>query len=491
MSANRLIEPSHVNGRERRKTMLVPVAYSESVMPALRLTRSSNVARRIAKWLFSLLVVTIALMAFAPWQQSINGSGNVLAYSPEQRPQVIEATIYGRIVRWGEGVYENTEVVEGQFIAEIRDLDEQYAARLESKLANSELAVEAAQRQLDADEQALETTKTILVQYQKNVDSYKKVKEEIAKAQDAYVKMAEAKVSAKQQELDEYEADIPQLEPELKRMQILHREGNIALQKVQEVQAKLTKAEEKVDQAEEYVKAAEFELEGKQRDRIAYIGKAQVDVDYAEAMLRDGRAKVSKAESAVAKSEQELNKAQKDVLDMQSTVARQGTQIIEAPFDGYLVQITPNLGTAILKVGDAVCTIVPKTTDRSVQILLDGNDAPLVEPGRHVRLQFEGWPAVQFSGWPSVAVGTFGGEVVSVDSTDNGKGKFRILVRPDTTDKPWPEERFLRQGVRANGWVLLNQVPLWFEVWRQLNGFPPVVDVDSGKEKSKPPKLPK
>ncbi len=109
-------------------------------------------------------------------------------------------------------------------------------------------------------------------------------------------------------------------------------------------------------------------------------------------------------------------------------------------------------------------------------------------------MQFEGWPAIQFSGWPSVAVGTFGGEVVSVDSRDNGKGKFRVLVRPDPQDRAWPAERFLRQGVRANGWVLLNQVPLWFEVWRQLNGFPPVVDVNQLEDKagkSKQPKLPK
>ena len=179
---------------------------------------------------------------------------------------------------------------------------------------------------------------------------------------------------------------------------------------------------------------------------------------------------------------------------MQVKVSRQQNQIIKAPFDGYIVQITPNLGTAILKQGDPICTIVPFTKDRSVQIWLDGNDAPLVEPGRHVRLQFEGWPAIQFAGWPSVAVGTFGGEVVSVDSIDDGRGKFRILVRPDPDDPPWPQDRFLRQGVRANAWVLLNQVPLWYEVWRKLNGFPPSISLEKTGEKgtkSKPPKLPK
>ena len=91
-----------------------------------------------------------------------------------------------------------------------------------------------------------------------------------------------------------------------------------------------------------------------------------------------------------------------------------------------------------------------------------------------MRLQFEGWPAIQFAGWPSVAVGTFGGRIAAIDATDDGTGKFRVLVRPGRDDD-WPADRFLRQGVRANGWVMLKQVSLGYEIWRQLNGFPPVV----------------
>jgi hypothetical protein len=100
---------------------------------------------------------------------------------------------------------------------------------------------------------------------------------------------------------------------------------------------------------------------------------------------------------------------------------------------------------------------------------------PLISEGRPVRLQFEGWPAVQFTGWPSVAVGTFGGRVALIDATDDGSGRFRILVRPDEQDDPWPTGAYLRQGVRANGWVLLEQVKLGYELWRRFNGFPPTV----------------
>ena len=148
----------------------------------------------------------------------------------------------------------------------------------------------------------------------------------------------------------------------------------------------------------------------------------------------------------------------------------------------------------MLKEGDQLFTIVPDTTERAVELWVSGNDTPLVRKGDHVRLQFEGWPAVQFAGWPSVAVGTFGGEVMTIDSTDNGNGKFRILIQP-TSAESWPSKRFLRQGVRANGWVMLQQVPLGYEIWRQLNGFPPSLSKDDAltqdKDDKKKVKLPK
>jgi adhesin transport system membrane fusion protein len=127
-----------------------------------------------------------------------------------------------------------------------------------------------------------------------------------------------------------------------------------------------------------------------------------------------------------------------------------------------------------VKPGDPLVVLVPDTDARAAELWVDGNDAPLLAEGRPVRLQFEGWPAVQFTGWPSVAVGTFGGRVALIDSTDNGQGKFRVLVVPDG-EQPWPSGRYLRQGVRANGWVLLNRVRLGYELWRLFNGFPPTV----------------
>jgi hypothetical protein len=459
-----------------QRTLLAPVAYDEAVMPSLRLARSSRLARWVARVLFVSLAFTVALLAFAPWQQSVTGSGNVMAFAPLERQQTIQSPTKGRIKRWGDGIVENARVVRGQFIAEIQDLDAEYVTRLQEQLENSQEVVRTTAEQIVANTEALEAARRLVEVYERQERTYELVKIEITAAQEAYVAAAAQKVQSAREQLEIEEAAVPQLEQELARVQLLYEMQNIALQKVQEVEAKLNAARAKVDKAEADVAAAQSDLEGKMREREAYIQKAQVDVDYAHGLYQKAQSDASKAEGDIAKAEGELAKAEYELQEMERKVAVQQNQFLTSPLDGFIVSINPNYGSAILKEGDAVCTIVPDTEDRAVQVWLSGNDAPLVKPGHHVRLQFEGWPAVQFSGWPSVAVGTFGGEIVSVDATDDGQGKFRVLVRPDPTDQPWPDERYLRQGVRANGWVLLEVVPLWWEVWRQLNGFPPVVE---------------
>lgn len=484
--------PTVSRGRSQQRMPLAPAAYSESLMPALRLTRSSRIARRISKVLVICLAGATLLMLFVPWQQSISGTGTVLAYAPDQRPQTLQSRVSGRVYRLGENIFENAKVREGQVILEMRDLDEAYSSRLQQQLTSSQQELEATRQQTEAGKRALAAAITVVESYQAQVAAYMTVRTETEASQNAYIEMARKKVDAERQQLIEYQAALPQLEAEYERFQVLQREGNVSLQRLQEIERKTNEQRAKVKRGEAYVLSAESELEGKIREREAKVQKAQVDIDYAKAALRKAQGDISKAESDVAKAEQAFNKAEKELRDMEVKISRQQNQLVTAPFDGFLVEILPNLGTAVLNAGDPIATIVPETTDRSVQLMLSGNDAPLVDAGRHVRLQFEGWPAIQFTGWPSVAVGTFGGEVISVDATDDGLGKFRILVRPDPTDPPWPDQRFLRQGVRANGWVLLERVPLWFEVWRRLNGFPPVIDVNAKQGKlPKPPKLPK
>jgi len=248
-----------------------------------------------------------------------------------------------------------------------------------------------------------------------------------------------------------------------------------------------------VKKAQAYLQAVGKELAGKKNERNAKEKEVQTKIQSSTAALKKAEGDVNKSESEIAKVQNAISKTQKELLDLQSKLAKQETQVVKAPRSGYILGLKANQGK-IIKEGDQLCTLVPETSDRAVQIWVDGNDAPLIEPGRHVRLQFEGWPAVQFAGWPSVAVGTFGGEVVSVDSVDNGKGQFRVLIQPEASSPDWPDDRYLRQGVRANSWVMLNRVTLGYELWRKLNGFPPVSAMESpdkGKGAKKPKALKK
>jgi len=474
----------------QRVSPLAPVAYDESLMPSLRLARSSRIARLCGRVLLATLIFLFFLVAFAPWQQSITGTGNVIAYSPGERQQVIETPIKGRIERWGDGIYENAFVHKGDLIAVVKDIDESYSERLKAQLTAAEAQLKAAEMIRDANDRNLSVVKSMVATQEAQLRSYRAAKDVILAAADAEVASAKNKVSAEENQLAEHQAAFAQIKADYDRQKKLFDERIVSELKFQEAERKLRETEAKIAKSRDYVESANNELEAKKNDREAKAQKAQVDIDYALAAVQKSQAEIAKAESELAKAEAEVNKARENLLKAETQVARQPNEIF-APFDGYLTQITPNQGGKILKESDALCTIVPATKDRAVQVLLSGRDAPLVTPGRHVRLQFEGWPAVQFAGWPSVAVGTFGGTVVSVDASDNGKGQFRTLVLPDETDHKWPDDHYLRQGVRVNAWVLLDQVPLWYEIWRRMNGFPPSIDVQDGKENIKVPKLPK
>src|SRR5690606_8967072 len=134
-----------------------------------------------------------------------------------------------------------------------------------------------------------------------------------------------------------------------------------------------------------------------------------------------------------------------------------------------------------------VVTIMPANPELAVALQVRPMDVPLLTPGRKVRLQFDGWPALQVAGWPSGAAGTFGGIIRVIDQVASTGGTYRVLVVPDPDDEPWPDSPPLRVGSGVLGWALLDNVPIWFELWRTLNGFPPSVQepVAQGGAKAK------
>lgn len=186
--------------------------------------------------------------------------------------------------------------------------------------------------------------------------------------------------------------------------------------------------------------------------------------------LEEARIQVEDLRSQLATAEAELQRIEVEL-------ARQSARTVRAPQAGTILGVTSGDRATFVTQGQRVASFVPSGGERAVRLYLSGRDAALVEPDRKVRLQFEGWPSVQFSGWPSVAVGTFGGRVAVVDRSANAQGQFQVLVVPDPDEPRWPEERFIRLGTKVQGWVQLETVRLGFELWRQMNNFPPEFQV--------------
>ena len=193
---------------------------------------------------------------------------------------------------------------------------------------------------------------------------------------------------------------------------------------------------------------------------------------------------IAKARESIAEIEEKIQKLENEAGSLK---VRRSLQQITAPSSGRVVNLK-KLGLGqLVKEGQNIAYIVPEDQERGVELYLSGVDAPLVENGVSVRLMFEGFPAVPFAGWDWASVGTFGGIVRSVDpvSSENGtKTGFRVWVLPNPAEPAWPDEDRLRLGAKANGWLQLNEVPLYYELWRQLNAFP-AQPAKSGEEKPK------
>ncbi len=439
------------------------VRRAEATIPVLSLVQPPRAARRAARLLGLLLVATPFALAFIPWQQSVSGSGRVVGYAPLDRQFNVEAPIYGRVQEWF--VAEGTSVKKGQPIARISDNDAQFLQAL------------GAQRV--ASEEKLATAESEAALYDQVTARFLEVREVAIRASQSYLEVAGQKVRAQEQEraaaIAARDADGAQHQ----RLVRLFPQGLASRREAEMAEQKFKESAAKLEKAEADLEGARLDVQAKRAYLAEVTAKTQADID-------KNRAEAQKARGKVAEGQKELQ-------DVRVKIRRQQTQEVVAPRDGTILRLLVNQGAEQVKDGDPIAVLVPDAAEMAVELRLDGNDAPLVRRGDAVRIQFEGWPAVQVPGWPSVAVGTFGGRVALVDSTDDGKGKFRILVLP-AAGQAWPSGRYVRQGVRGKGWVLLGEVRLGYEVWRRINGFPPSVPVDelggkgggSEDEKDKP-----
>jgi membrane fusion protein, adhesin transport system len=438
-------------------------------LPAIRLVRSSRYALFASRLLGLLVLLTVLGLLLLPWQQNIRGVGQVVEFSPFARPLDVQAIIDGRIDRWEPGIIENAHVEAGQPILHILDVDPDYELRL---VENLRLAMEQVKQ-----------CESVVQTMEENVQSAYEYQKQMLSSADQLIESARLDVEAKTRYIEAATAD-SNYKKQIRDVdkQLFEKGGLTAGLEYQKAEGEYAVADAKLRVARNDFQSAQAKLTGEGFKK--------------EAMKQDTEIKIQETKAKLRKEQTNLQAYQKEVLYSQRSLEtyRQG-KVVTAPRAGRVFKLHRNQGFDFVKKGDPLLTLVPETEQRAVELFIDGNDLPLLEEGNPVRLQFEGYPAVQFTpGWPEAAMGTFGGRVKIIDSTDDGMGRFRIVVLPDENDVPWPSGRFTRQGVRANGWVLLNRVTLGYELWRQLNGFPPIIKSaepkDSKEKKSKPP-LPK
>ncbi|HEX2570314.1 MAG TPA: HlyD family efflux transporter periplasmic adaptor subunit [Polyangia bacterium] len=412
----------------------------------LRLVPTPHPILVLACVLGGLFLSALLALGFVPWQQSVFGQGRVVAYAPLERQQTVEAPIEGRIMRWH--VREGSRVRAGDPLVDISDNDPEILARL--------------REERDALQARVVAARVRAASIEGRMGSLGESRRAALGAAEQRVRMARDRVRAAEEGVRAAEAAVSTARVNHERQEALHKGGLASRRTMELAELDMVRTRTEAERARAALQAARSEEQALASDR-ARVGT-------------DGLASIDDARAQQAAALAEVASASAEMARIEVRLARQRAQAVTAPRDGTVLRLLAAQGGEMVKAGDALAVLVPDTESRAVELWVSGNDVPLLSEGRHVRLQFEGWPALQFSGWPSVAVGTFGGQVALIDASDDGKGRFRVVIVPEGPGgEEWPSGRYLRQGTRAQGWVLLGQVRLGYELWRRFNGFPPML----------------
>ena len=427
----------------------------------LRTLKQPNSGQRLGRWVLILLVLSIGIL-FLPWQQNITGEGVVTALTPQDRPQTVQNAIPGRIERWN--VREGQLVKKGDTLLVISDIkDDYFDPNLQQRLSEQLTAKQGSLTATDAKIAALNGQLSAL-------ETGLRIKLESARNK---VRQSEFKVSSDSADLVAVQRNYKIAVDRLDRFEKGYRNGLFSLTdletrrlKLQEDVAKVVAQEAKLNGSRQELLNARLDLGAIQADYQDKVAKARSDRSSAASYRADAEGEIAKLRNKIS-----------------SVTVRQGLYVVRAPQSGYVVRsLKAGIGETI-KEGESIVTLQPENPQVAVDLAVRAMDVPLIQRGRTVRIEFDGWPAVQFSGWPLVAVGTFGGEVAVIDAVSSTNGSYRLLVTPKSTnkDQPWPTQ--LRVGSRAYGWVMLDNVPIWYELWRQVNGFPPSLQQEPKDEK--------
>ncbi|MDH4187594.1 MAG: biotin/lipoyl-binding protein [Nitrospira sp.] len=417
----------------------------EAVAIPERLRFSSRLAIKLV--LFFLLII-----AFVPWTQTITVSGQLSAYTPFERPQDIETQITGRIKKWH--IFEGVRVKQGDLILELDDYDSNFMSPdLLSFMDQRRKALDQSRKASLARAEQLDKRITEMQNLVKSAvpSAQARVVESENKVREAYQKVEAAKIAATTATLN-VERHTQLAEQGL----VSQRELELTIQSAVATKADLSGAQANLNGAEQAMKALSF-------------GRDQVSAEVLQRLL-DAEAAREAAIGDAAKATDQLAEMS---LRLSNAEQRRLAARILAPIDGTVVKMVQAGSGETVRPGDKLVRISPSSADKAIEMVADGIDAPLLNVGRKTRILFYGIPAIPLPAWPEIMAGTYSGVIKVIDQTDDGKGNFRFWVVPDPDDRPWPPQEHIRQGTKAMGWVILNRVPLWYELWRRFNLFPP------------------
>lgn len=403
----------------------------------------------IKPWLTGFLILLAAIL-FLPWTQNIRSKGNVTSLFQEQRPQKIYSPIAGKISHWW--VKEGDFVKKGDTLAKITEIKEDY---LDPNL------VPRTQEQLNAKKGYLEfyTQKVQANEAQiVNLKSSKKIKLEQLTNK---ITQLNQKLVGEKAELDAAANEASLIKDQFERNRKMFQEGLISQTQFQQrnaaaqnALAKKTIAENKINQTQQDLRNAAIEQGAIEQEYNEKINKAESERFQSLSQIESGKGEVAKLENQVT-----------------NYTIRNGMYYIMATQDGQVIRAQKAGIGEIIKDGEELLTVVPTGNKYAVEMFVRPVDLPLLSPGQSVRFIFDGFPAIIFAGgWPNQSFGTFAGKILAVENTINDNGLFRVIVVEDPASKKWPTQ--IKMGAGAQGIALLNDVPLWYELWRNINGFP-------------------
>jgi adhesin transport system membrane fusion protein len=414
---------------------------------------------KVIKYSLAALFTSGFIVLLMPWTQSISSDGKVSTLNPENRPQTITSRIPGRIEKWyireGDFVKKNDTIA---FISEIKDeyVDPQLISRSESIIKAKETTIKSYEDKINAvDSQIDALNKSLLLKMQQGRNK---------------IIQAKLKITTDSIEASTSTNNFKVAEEQLKRYEDLLSKGVISKTelenrrvKLQEALAKKTSADNKFISTKNELLNAEIELNSIQQEYQEKLMKTESDKFSALSLMYEGEGSLTKLQNQLA-----------------NYSMRQGFYYVLAPQDGYIAKTNVQGIGEIVKEGAALCNIVPKQDEQAVELYINPVDLPLIQKGQKVQLQFDGWPAFVFTGWPGISYGTYTAEIVAFDKVLSENGKFRILAK--NSGEKWPEAIQIGGGVK--GFALLKNVPLFYELWRTVNGFPPEFYVSELSKKS-------